>query len=410
MFWTGRMISNRLIITLGLFLIGALHTMIINFFQVPGNFLLGNETENLAFYCKIILYASAIAVSLSHQWLCKTIGLKKALYLGLWFNFFGLATLLLAHLLKTKGALPLIFLDMIFFGIALTSVINSLITYITLEFPKKTGAGITALFAAFNAGVMMAPILIDVFRRWEIQLLIYPFLMGLLLLGIWFVKSVFLDPKYPKHLEHLRKGTLIWQELHYRLVLYLSCIILYGIVESTFNLWGFLRIEDFLGRVNANETISFFWLFMIIGQIILLLPLYFFSAKRVFYLLQAMIMSALFLLPYQKTTGGFIAVLILGGFGCSAVFPILVSMIEKELLEFAKGSRLYPYFETACSVMIAGYFIGLATNDLWVEKTPNPSLGALSNHFLLAMLCLGGLIVVSIYLNLTSPKVSDLHK
>jgi hypothetical protein len=143
---------------------------------------------------------------------------------------------------------------------------------------------------------------------------------------------------------------------------------------------------------------------MIVGQVILLLPLYFLPARLVFYTLILLIIVALTMFPMQDTRTGFIAALCMGGFGCSAVFPILISMIEKELFQFAKGSRLYPFFETACSVMMAGYFIGVGTNDLWSEKATSLSESLISNHFLNAIIFIVSVGLIAIYLILTRNK------
>ncbi len=148
MFWRGEALSERFILTVGLFLIGALHAMIFAIFQIPENFLLGRDDPELGFHCKIILYSFAVATSFCHQILCRRIGLRRTIYLGLLCNFFGLAILMLNRLFIEGGSLTLIFLEMIFFGIALTSVINSLVTYLVLEFPNKIGAGVPAFFAA----------------------------------------------------------------------------------------------------------------------------------------------------------------------------------------------------------------------------------------------------------------------
>ena len=53
-----------------------------------------------------------------------------------------------------------------------------------------------------------------------------------------FVYANFLNPIVPKYLVHLRRGTLIWKELHYRMGLFVLAMVFYGIVESAFSIWG----------------------------------------------------------------------------------------------------------------------------------------------------------------------------
>jgi hypothetical protein len=383
-------------------MIGALHTLIFAVFEFPSNFLLG-ESQLYSFYCKIVLYAVAIGVSFSHQAICRTIGLKKNLLLGLLFNAFGLATLWLNHYIG--GFVALIFLDMVFFGAALTSVINALVTYVIIEMPKHVGSGIIVLFACFNGGVMLAPLLIDVFKGVTYQNGIYAFLLLLLAISTLFVARYFIDPPYPAHLKHLRKGTLVWKELHYRLGLIFAAIIFYGLTENTFNLWGFVRIASHLGQSVANETISFFWLFLIIGQIVLLIPLYFFPARKVFYFLIAVLIADLYFFAHQRHLYGLLAGLMIGGFCCSVVFPILLSMIEKDLVKFGKGKHILPYIETSVSVLMAGYFIGVGTIDLWIDKLGENALPSRS-HYYMAMGYMAMTGLIALFLNLTAPKRS----
>lgn len=404
MFWSDQKNRKKIFLTLCLYLIGGLHTMIFAIFQIPENFLLGHTSPDLAFKCKIVLYAFAIGTSLAHQSLCRQIGLRKTLYLGLLFNIFGLFILMVNQLIGEEGGMFLIFSDMIFFGIALTSVINSLITYIILEFPKKVGAGIAALFAVFNGGVMLAPILLNSVSMGSQSELIYPFLICLLFLSLWFVHVFFFSPTFPSHLDHLRKGSLIWKELHYRLGLFVISIIAYGLIETTFSLWGFIEIKNVLGMSIANNTISIFWLFMIIGQVLLLIPLYFFPARSLFYLLILMVIGAAIYFPLQNQLSGFVIGLSLAGFGCATIFPILLSMMEREMLLFAIGNRLLPFIETAVSVMLAGYFLGVGTIDLLVQQYGD-QLWLPTTYFHLAV-CFSAITgLCALYLQLTFPKV-----
>ncbi len=397
----GQVMSKRFTLTLGLFLIGALHTMIFAIFQVPENFLVGHQAQDLNISCKVILYTLAIATSLSNQIICRKIGLRNILYGGLLCNLLGMLLLFANQFLGEKGIIPLIYLDMVFFGLAITSVINALVTYIIIEYPKKVGVAIVALFAFLNLGASLAPIAMGVFQRLHIASLFFPFLIVLLLISLWFVHVYFFDPPFPAHLAHLRKGTLIWKELHYRLALYVVAIIAYGLTETTFSLWGYVQIKHLLGAARADEAIPLFWVSLIIGQILLLLPLYFFSAKRIFYLLVLIIMAAGYYCSLQTGTLRLILGLLAAGFGCSAVFPILLSMMEKEILPFAHGGRLLFYIEMIVSLMLAGYFFGVGTIDIWVQKFGERPIFPIPFHFFLATLFIAVTGAIVLFLNWT---------
>lgn len=404
MFWRGESLQYRLILTLSLFLIGSLHTMIFAIFQIPENFLMGHDSLSLSVVCKVILYSFAIGVSLGHQMLCRRFGLRKALYFGLVCNLVGIMTLLFnQYVSPTKGLISLIILDMMFFGMALTSVINALVTYIIIEFPKRVGLGIVALFAFFNLGPMTAPLLMDLSEAFHFEKFVYYFLIALLLISIWFVHVYFFDPPVSREV-HLKKGSIIWRQLHYRLGLFVISITMYALTETSFSLWGYLKIQMILGEAVANETIPFFWLFLIVGQVFLLAPLYFVSAKRIFYFLVVMVILSACMFPIQSSSAGFVVWLAIAGFGCSAVFPILLSQMEKEMMPFARGNALLPYIEKSISLMFAGYFSGVGIMDLWVQIKSKSLYFDLSTHFHFAALFIAITCLVFIFLNLTAEK------
>jgi len=406
MFWKQQMMTEKMMLTGSLFLIGALHTMIFAIFQFPTNFLLGSAAKDLGVYSKLVLYVCAILASLMHQALCRSLGLKKTLIAGLFLNLFGLATLWLNQ--RIGGTVFLVFIDMIFFGIALTSVINALITFIILKFPHRIGAGIIALFAVFNGGSMLAPLLMGMFKGLNLSEAIFPFLMILIIIAIWHLERSLTDPVYPAHLRHLRKGSLVWKELHVRLGLFLAAMIGYGVTESSFNLWGFVVVEEHLGIQIASETISLFWLFLIIGQVLLLIPLYLYSAQKVLYPLIALVIADLYFFFHQSQLFGFIAGLALGGIGCSAVFPILISMMQGELRMIVKGERILPFIETSVSVMLAGYFIGVGIIDLWIELFKNLEIPLHANYWIaIGCITLTGLIAWGLHLTAPAHRSQD---
>ena len=65
--WFSKISREKLILTVGLFVIGTIHTRIFGIFQISENFLMGRTSLKLAFVCKVILYGCAVMVSL---WEC----------------------------------------------------------------------------------------------------------------------------------------------------------------------------------------------------------------------------------------------------------------------------------------------------------------------------------------------------
>lgn len=403
-----QLLSKRLMMTVALFLIGTLHTMLFTIFQIPENFLMGEKSVAFGVFCKIVLYLFAILACLFHQSFCHLFGLRKTLYLGLLCNLLGFSLFVFNQAIPdTPGKVFLILFDMAVFGVAISSVINALVTYIVIEYPKNVGLAIVALFAFFNLGAMLAPILINLFPLGGLRNLMDFYLIALLVISIWFVHSFFFDPPISTEKIQMKKGSLIWKELHYRLALFVVAIASYGIAETIFNLWGYIKIKNLLGIQMANEADPIFWMFTIIGQIFLLIPLYLFSQKHIFYLLIAIVITAAYHLPEQNTLQGHILWLAIAGFGCSAVFPLLLSQMEKEMMPFATGKRMLPYIEKSISLMVAGYFTGIGIVDIWIELFGNhPYLTDLS-HFHIAAYCIAVTGLIDFFLNYTAPKIKS---
>ena len=394
-------LNPKLVLTVSLFLIASLHTMIFSFFQIPENFF--GDLKHI-FTFKILLYCFVIATSCSHQLLMKVLDLKFTLIAGLLCN--GIALSLIWLNIQLGGYYGIIVLNTIFIGLALPSVLNCLITYLVIEYPKKTGLGVMALFAFANLGNMSSNLLFAFLSRTEFIILS----LFLLTIAILFIYFNFFDSKFPKHLEHLRKGTLIWKELHYRLGLFIIAIISYGIVESTFGIWGEIYLTQFISDTLAKETISIFWFSLIIGQILLLLPLYLYPARKIFNLLVLTLVIAIFFFQHQTHPLGIILSIILIGFSCAAIFPILLSFMETEIYEITHQSDQYhflPFIEIGISFMLGGYFLGVGIIDLWADKiTQHPSIYH-SNIYIFSILCISIVGLIGTYLNWSFKKTNE---
>jgi hypothetical protein len=245
--------------------------------------------------------------------------------------------------------------------------------------------------------------LMDTLHVVKIPYFMYFLLCALLLLSIWFVHTYFFDPSVSPAEIQMKKGSLIWRQLHYRLALFVIAIIAYGLTETTFNLWGYIQIQNLFGSHVADVTTPFFWMALILGQILLLVPLYFLPARKVFYCLILVIMGSTFFFPVQEKIPGMIFWLGVAGFGCSAVFPILLSQMEKEMLPFAKGAKIYPYIEKSISLMLAGYFVGVGLIDLWVQYLGEQVSQFTRFHFHLAGFFIACTGVIALFLYHTIP-------
>jgi hypothetical protein len=327
---------------------------------------------------------------------------------GLFCNVIGLATIWIS--ISLGGFLSLIFISMFFIGVALTSVLNSIITYLVIEFPKRVLIALIVLFAFCNLGNILSNILFNAFKAVNFNTGFFIVSILLMVASIVYVSRKFSDPEFPKHLAHLRKGTLLWKELHYRLGFFILSVIAYGIIESIFGVWSGVYLLKFLSQGLTKGLVSIFWLAMVIGQLSLLTPLYFYSPKKIFPFLILGLILTTFFYHEQISLLGFVLSLIVGGIGCAAIFPILLSFMEEEVIELSKeaGHENYlPYIETGTCLMLAGYFVGVAIVDIWVLYYINHPTFPMHNVFHWAIIVIACLGLLSTYLTWSSSSQEE---
>ncbi|KPK33161.1 MAG: hypothetical protein AMS24_01950 [Chlamydiae bacterium SM23_39] len=371
------MFSNKFFSLFSLFLLGGvLHYVVFQFVQnvqfTPDN--LKIFYKDLHFVFLMILIGSEITGALINQVIARKIGLEKTLILGFSLNLLGLLILLFTHLNKEFILInyAALFLKTIVIGIALTLVLSTIISYIVFVMPKKIGSGILIYFAFGNIGAFLIfPFLLDITMLHNLQWFSIYFLIALVIFSIFIIKKIFINPPFPKHLEKLRKGSLIWKELHYRLALFLVAIILFSLCESTFSKWGKIYFVKYFSEKLSDTIISLFWFFVIISQIVLCFLILFLDIRKTFYFLSMMIAFSLLFLSFNIALANIIIVLAIGGIGCSGTFAIILGNLEKELIYLTKKSHhlaFLPYVEMTVAWMLAAYFLGDGIIAFQIEK------------------------------------------
>jgi MFS family permease len=358
--------SSRIVLLTILFLLAFISAMLFQFIQVPDVF----HPEKFSDFSKLVkrlimitLFASAVVAAMCNQLFARLFGIKKVLLLSFLFHLLALIFLTPIHLgLGTFAESRLFaFVGMFFLGFAVTTILISLNTYVIIKMPGKVTFGILMLSVFANIGAFVSPLLFRLFGHFDMEWLFILFFF-LLILGSIFVVARFLcDLPFPKHLVHLRKGTLIWKELHVRLLLFVFIVLFYTFCENTFNVWGLIYLFNFFEINPANEFISMFWFFLIIGQIIVVYLARKIDFRKIYYLLAMLMIVALIILSYKPQANWTIAALIIGGLGCSACFPLVLVMLEKELIYLTKVYRrlfYLPYLEYGIAIMIGSYYLG----------------------------------------------------
>lgn len=209
---------------------------------------------------------------------------------------------------------------------------------------------------------------------------------------------LFDEPSYDQD-SSLQANTYLRKEMPLRFPLYMFAVISYGLLESTFSLWGEGLVSHTISIALAQISASSFWLAMILGQGLLFFLLQRFDPKK-FYLIQsALILASLIWLANALNFSSIVIGMVAGGLGCSALFAVTLFFLMQEIHFFSANNRdrYLTLIENGVSWITAGYLSGMAFNDLitdWIDKYSR-------QPFLIAILYLFAFAGLIFYLNRT---------
>lgn len=394
------MLRRNVPMTIFLFLIMTLHATTLGCFQWPHTFL-SKELTNFPILYKSIFYATALIVSVLHQPISRRIGLKMELAAGVISSAMGIL-FFIAHATLLPATWVMI-LSMILLGISMLSVINCLLTYVILVFSNKTLLGIIALFAFGNAGMMLAPQMLRLGGLLHLKIeLVFCIVTFLLMYGAG-ILILFDEPSYAQD-PSLQVNTYLKKEMPVRFPLYLFGVMLYGLIESTFSLWGEELSRQLLTFRQSQIAASSFWFFLIVGQVALLFILQRFDLRKVLPIQCALIFGALVWLLTASNYAPIVLGMTVGGLGCSAIFGVTLYCLIREVFFFSYNNRdrYLTLVENGVSWMTASYMFTIGLTDIvtdWLDQYSRLP-------FLLAALFIVCFAAIAFYLNRTRPQES----
>ncbi len=392
------------LLTVSLFLIGMLQTMIFGFFQIADH-QLGVEYEPSIIPLNVLFYFVMMVTAVFHPFIMRRFSLKFALIAGLVSDLLGVGLLWINE--GMGGWFILIVSAFVLAAISIVSVINCIVTYLVIEFPKSLSLAMIALFLFANMGILASTLLYTFLMDHSFYPIFCGVAVSLLLLAMYFVYAKFFNPIVPAHLAHMRRSSLIWKEFHYRIGLFLLMMLFYGVVETLFSVWGGVYLLQFVTESQAQQAIISFWVCMVLGQILLLAPMYFFSARKIFSLLILFTIGVIFFLENQTHSAGLMAGYIGAGLGCAIIFPSLLAFFEKEVLVTCSLSKIQSpiaFVETGISLMNGSYLVGVGIVSIFVLKHERYLEMFTHNTFHWAALMLAVIGITSTYLNWSSAK------
>jgi len=320
-------------------------------FPASGTILTGTLGLSSAQYGAIFLPQVALAIvgSISGGTLARRLGLKTLLLAMLAAN--ALSQLLLAGSIWVDASLafPAILLGTASMGLGFGLSGAPLNSYPPLLFPEKDETAVVAVHTLLGLGLAIGPLVVGPFVA-SGQWIGFPLLL-LGLTALAFVAAVGIT--FP--IDETRDDTQDATERPTRRVLFwlfVAVAVLYAFAEGTFSNWAVVYLNEGLGATDATAglSLSVFWGALVAGRLLVSALVLRLSARIIWLTLPVLMVAAFLLLPFAESATVGIALFGLAGLGCSAFFPLTITLI----------SKCYPeHVSWASSMMIAALMTGV---------------------------------------------------
>ncbi len=257
-------------------------------------------------------------------------GLKAVFVAGLGLNLVSMAVLALSQrFVASHGvAYGLLFAATAALGAGFGATLMALNTYVEQFFPKRTNAAIPALHAFLGTGSASAPVLVAIFIGTAWWLLPLAVAGGFLILGLaGLSQPLRAAAGGARHAAAAprRRSALLW--------LYAAAVLLYGICETVFGNWAtlYLHGDEHASLVSAELALTAFWVFVTVGRVATAVLSVWIAARWIYRILPVVIFAAFLGIPVvsHDAVMGIVAFGV-AGLGCSAFFPLSISMAEQQ--------------------------------------------------------------------------------
>ncbi len=321
-------------------------------FTSPSCFGFGASRYGMMFVPQVILaiLASSIGPSLARRWT-----LKRVLQAGLSADF--LAMILLAGsrlLVDVPGAaygMLLIATGSLGFGFG--AAVMAINTYAQRFAPGHEDRSVLVLNALLGAGTALAPLFVAIFLRagvwWLMPLMVAAALTALLLIST----KVPLEASVG-HVAHDATA----ERLPGSFWLFATAVLLYGVAETLNGNWSgpYLTRERGLSAESASLALMAFWAMVTVGRILFATV----SSERtvpwIYAGLPVVLIAAFQMVSHASGAAESIVAFGLSGLGCSAFFPLSISLSGQEFPKLAAltSGELVAFYQAGYGVAAFG--------------------------------------------------------
>jgi len=321
-------------------------------FTSPAGYGFSASRYGMMFVPQVILaiLASSLGPSLARRWT-----LKRVLRTGMRADLLAMILLALSRLLQgvPAAAYGVLLIATGALGFGFGTVVMALNTYSEEFSPGREDRAVLSLNALLGAGTALAPLLVAIFTDlgawWLLPLAVATALAGLLLFsaGQPLVES-----------RGGATGAARSQHLPRRFWLFAAAVLLYGIAETLNGNWSgpYLTGDRGVSAGGASFALAAFWGMVTIGRILFAALSTKTTVRWIYAGLPALLIVAFqAILRVRGETGGIVA-FGLAGLGCSAFFPLCISLSGQEFPRFAAmmSGELVAFYQAGYGVAAFG--------------------------------------------------------
>lgn len=299
----------------------------------------------------------------------RQLGMKRLLWIALIFDALSQVGLGSVAHVSNAMALPLLLASTTAMGVGFGFMGSPMNGCPALFFPTRVGAATVGIHCFNGSGLIFGPLLLQV-ALGHGQYAFYPYSQAAIALVCALLS--FIAPFPPENPRSVSEGTTEtppWRAGEFWILAFIAVI--YSFAEGTFSNWAavYLQSDRHLPAALAAWAISAFWGGVVGGRLIVSLAVLWLSERLVWRTLPLVMIAAFWLLPMANTPFLGIGIFIVAGLGCSAFFPLTVSL----------ATRQFPqHLAWASAMMIAALMTGNGLGSF--------SLGLLHAHLTFANL------------------------
>ena len=300
-------------------------------FTSPHGFGFGASRYGLMFVPQVVLaiLASSLGPTLARRWT-----LKRVLQAGLGANLLAMTLLAASRALidRSDAAYGALLIATGSLGFGFGAAVMAMNTFVQKFSPGREDQSVLSLNALLGAGTALAPLFVAIFigagAWWLMPLLVAVVLAGLLVISTG--QPLDVSAGAPP-------GASRSAPLPGRFWFYAAAVLLYGIAETLNGNWSgsYLTGERGISIRGASFALMTFWAMVTIGRVLFATLSTRATVRWIYAGLPVLLVAGFQFVAHAGSEAGSIVAFGLTGLGCSAFFPLCISLSGQEFPRLA---------------------------------------------------------------------------